>query len=137
VGGKVTPAGQRLLDATRQALDAGIAKVRAGGRVGDISAAIQNRLNRDKLGIVRELSGHGVGHSVHEDPVILNYGRAGTGPRLKEGMSIAIEPMATLGSEEIFLDTDGWTIRTADGNLGAQFEHTVLVTADGCEILTV
>jgi methionyl aminopeptidase len=137
VGGKVTPAGQRLLDATRQALDAGIAKVRAGGRVGDISAAIQNRLNRDKLGIVRELSGHGVGHSVHEDPVILNYGRAGTGPRLKEGMSIAIEPMATLGSEEIYLDTDGWTIRTADGNLGAQFEHTVLVTADGCEILTV
>jgi methionyl aminopeptidase len=136
-GGSATPAQQRLLDATSQALALGIAQVHSGARVGDISHAIETRLHRDKLGIIRELSGHGVGHSVHEDPAVLNYGRAGTGPRLKSGMSIAIEPMATLGRPEIYLDEDGWTIRTADGSQGAQFEHTVLVTDDGSEVLTV
>jgi methionyl aminopeptidase len=137
VGGMPTPAQARLLDATRQALDAGIEQVRAGARTGDLSHAIQARLNRDKLGIIRELSGHGVGDQVHEDPPILNYGKAGTGPRLVAGMSLAIEPMATLGRADIYLDADGWTIRTEDGSLGAQFEHTVLVTEDGCEVLTV
>jgi methionyl aminopeptidase len=137
VGGKPTPAQARLLEATRQALDAGIAQVRDGVRTGDISHAIQTRLGRDKLGIIRELSGHGVGDQVHEDPVVLNYGKPGTGARLKAGMSMAIEPMATLGRPEIYLDADGWTIRSADGSLGAQFEHTVLVTDDGCEVLTV
>jgi methionyl aminopeptidase len=135
-GGKPTPAHQRLLTATRQALDAGISQVRAGGRVGDISAAIERRLRRDKLGIVEELSGHGVGHYVHEDPLILNYGRAGKGYKLRAGMSIAIEPMATLGGRDIFVDDDGWTIRTRDGSFAAQFEHSVLVTEDGFEILT-
>jgi methionyl aminopeptidase len=136
-GAKPTPAQDRLLRATRQALDAGIAKVRAEVRVGDISHAVEQRLRRDKLGIIEELSGHGVGHQVHEDPIILNYGRAGTGPRLKAGMSVAIEPMATLGRREITVDKDGWTIRTVDGSLAAQFEHTVLVLQDGVEILTV
>lgn len=132
-----TEAQKRLLTATRQALDAGIGQVREGARIGDISNAIEQRLRRDKLGIIEELSGHGVGHMVHEEPTILNYGRPGTGMRLKAGMSIAIEPMATLGSREIILDVDGWTIKTFDNSLGAQFEHTVLVTEDGCDILTV
>ena len=135
-GGASTPAKDRLLAATRQALDMGIAQVIAGARVGDISAAIERRLRRDKLGIVEELSGHGVGHHVHEDPLILNYGRAGKGYKLKAGMSIAIEPMATLGGRDIYVDDDGWTIRTRDGSLAAQFEHSVLVTEDGFEILT-
>jgi methionyl aminopeptidase len=136
-GAEPTKAQQRLLHATEEALELGIAQVRAGGRVGDISEAIEKRLERDHLGIIEELSGHGVGHGVHEDPLVLNYGHAGTGARLKTGMSIAIEPMATLGGRHIYLDSDGWTIRTSDGSLGAQFEHTVLVTEDGCEILTV
>lgn len=135
-GGKPTPAQSRLLNATMQALDAGIGQVRAGARVGDISHAVEVRLRRDKLGIIEELSGHGVGHEVHEDPIVLNYGRAGTGARLKAGMSIAIEPMATLGARHIYVADDGWTIKTSDGSLGAQFEHTVLVTDDGFEILT-
>ena len=135
-GGKPTPAVQRLLNATRQALDLGIAQVKAGARTGDIGHAIEERLRRDKLGVIEEMSGHGVGHHVHEDPLILNFGRSGTGARLKAGMSIAIEPMATLGRREIFVDDDGWTIRTQDGSLGAQFEHSVLVTDDGFEVLT-
>jgi len=135
-GGKTTPAVQRLLGATRQALDLGIAQVKAGARTGDIGHAIEQRLRRDKLGVVEELSGHGVGHRVHEEPLILNFGRSGTGARLKAGMSIAIEPMATLGGREIFVDDDGWTIRTRDGSLAAQFEHTVLVTEDGFEVVT-
>jgi methionyl aminopeptidase len=137
VGGQPTAAQERLLTATREALEAGIAEVRGGGRVGDISEAIERRLRRDQLGIVHELSGHGVGDRVHEDPSILNFGRAGTGPRLRSGMSIAIEPMATLGSRRIYVDDDGWTIRTADGSLSAHFEHTVLVLDDGYEILTI
>lgn len=136
VGGLATSSVERLLTATSQALNNGIAQVKAGARVGDISAAIEQRLRRDSLGIVRELSGHGVGDSIHEEPTILNYGRAGTGMRLEAGMSLAIEPMATLGDRRIKIDADGWTIRTADGSIAAQFEHSVLVTEDGCEILT-
>ena len=135
-GERTTPDKQRLLSATRSALDLGMAQVRPGGRIGDISHAIETRLRRDKLGVIEVLSGHGVGHQVHEDPLILNFGRAGTGMRLKAGMSIAIEPMATLGSQEVYVDQDGWTIKTADGSWGAQFEHTVLVNEDGFEIIT-
>lgn len=136
-GGVKSGEHKRLLAATQQALEQGIAQVKAGARVGDISHAIEQRLRRDRLGVIEELSGHGVGHHVHEDPLILNYGRAGTGARLKAGMSIAIEPMATLGGSEIYLDTDGWTIRTTDGSMGVQFEHTVLVLEDGFEIVTL
>jgi methionyl aminopeptidase len=135
-GGQVTPAAERLLAATREALMLGIEQVQPGGRVGDISAAVERRLRRDKLGVIRELSGHGVGHEVHEDPLILNYGRPGTGSRLVAGMSIAIEPMATLGKSGIYMDADGWTIKTEDGSLSSQFEHTVLVTENGFEVLT-
>jgi methionyl aminopeptidase len=135
-GGKTSPLNERLLQATRQALERGISQVRAGAKTGDISHAIETRLRRDKLSVVEELSGHGVGHAVHEDPLIMNFGRAGSGYKLKAGMTIAIEPMATVGRKEIFVDDDGWTIRTRDGSWAAQFEHSVLVTEDGAEILT-
>ncbi len=132
----VSPDTQRLLTATQEALAAGVKQVRAGARVGDISHAVEVRLRRDGLGVIEDLSGHGVGHQVHEDPLVLNYGKAGTGMRLKAGMTLAIEPMATLGGQEIFIAEDHWTIKTADHSLGAQFEHTVLVTDNGVEILT-
>ena len=136
VGGKPDKAGQRLLIGTEKALYAGIDKVRAGARVGDISAAIEDVLKNHNLGIVRELVGHGVGHELHESPEIPNYGRAGTGPVLKAGMTIAIEPITTLGDHRIFQAHDGWTLLTVDGSRSAQFEHTLLVTETGCEILT-
>ncbi len=127
---------KRLLEATEQSLQAGIAMVKDGVKTGDIGAAIEEVLNAAKLGIVRELVGHGVGHEVHEQPDIPNYGTAGTGVKLGAGMTIAIEPMATHGGERIVVDPDGWTIRTRDGSLTAHFEHTVLITQDGADILT-
>lgn len=138
IGGTDTAdaAGKRLLEGTERALYAGIDVVRDGCRVGDISAAVQKVLESYNLGIVRELVGHGVGHELHEDPEIPNYGRAGSGPMLKAGMTIAIEPITTLGSPRIFQAHDGWTLLTVDGSRSAQFEHTVLVTANGAEILT-
>jgi methionyl aminopeptidase len=138
IGGidKTDKAGRRLLEGTERALYAGIDVVRAGARVGDISAAVEAVLRAHELGIVRELVGHGVGHELHEDPEIPNYGRAGTGPVLKAGMTIAIEPITTLGSPRIFQAHDGWTLLTVDGSRAAQFEHTILVTPDGHEILT-
>jgi methionyl aminopeptidase len=134
--GKVSADAQRLLDGTRKALEAGIAQVKAGVHVGDISAAIEKVLLAHRLGIVRELVGHGVGHELHEEPNVPNYGRAGKGPVLEAGMTIAIEPIATLGAEGIALDPDGWTLWSVDRSWSAQFEHTILVTEDGCEILT-
>jgi methionyl aminopeptidase len=133
---EVAPKVQRLLAATREALYEGIGAVHAGARIGDISNAVEKRLKRDRLGIIEELAGHGVGDELHEDPIILNYGKAGRGPKLETGMTIAIEPMATLGSKHIYVADDNWTIVTSDGSWGAQFEHTVLVTDDGAEILT-
>jgi len=117
-------------------LDEGIAMVRAGARIGDISNAIEKRLRRDRYGIIEELAGHGVGHEVHEDPIILNYGPPNRGSKLEAGMTIAIEPMATLGGKQIYVGDDNWTILTTDGSWGAHFEHTVLVTEDGAEVLT-
>ena len=138
IGGtdKADMAGRRLLEGTERALYAGIDTVRDGVRVGDISAAVQRVLEQYQLGIVRELVGHGVGHELHEDPEIPNYGRAGAGPILKAGMTIAIEPITTLGSPRIFQAHDGWTLLTVDGSRSAQFEHTVLVTPTGSEIIT-
>lgn len=132
------PAGdkKRLLSVTEQSLYAGIEVIKDGVRVGDIGAAIEAVLTKGKLGIVRELVGHGVGHEMHEAPDIPNYGKSGTGIELKAGQTFAIEPMATLGKERIKEEKDGWTISTRDGSLAAHFEHTVLVTHDGCEILT-
>jgi len=136
VGNKFTPDSKRLLTGTERALYEGLRAVRAGARVGDISAVVERVLRKHKLGIVRELVGHGVGHELHEEPEIPNYGRAGTGPVLKTGMTIAIEPITTLGSAAIYQARDGWTLLTQDGSWSAQFEHTVLVTPTGCEILT-
>ncbi|HEX7963156.1 MAG TPA: type I methionyl aminopeptidase [Candidatus Saccharimonadales bacterium] len=137
IDGKTTPDTARLLKGTEKALADGLAVVRAGCHVGDISAVIERTLRTYRLGIVRELVGHGVGHELHEDPEIPNYGRAGTGPVLKAGQTIAIEPITTLGSASIYQEKDGWTLRTVDGSYSAQFEHTALVTPKGCEILTL
>jgi methionyl aminopeptidase len=134
--GKSTKTKQRLLKGTERALYAGIEQLKNGVRVGDIASAIQKVLDASDLGIVRDLVGHGVGHSMHEDPNIPNYGVSGTGPMLKAGMTIAIEPMATLGDAAVVLEKDGWTIATADGSLSAHFEHTILITDDSYEILT-
>lgn len=136
IGGAPDKAARRLLQGTEEALYAGIEQVKAGARIGDISAAIEKVLRAHDLGIVRELVGHGVGHQLHEEPEIPNYGRAGTGPTLKAGMTIAVEPITTLGSPRIFSAHDGWTLLTVDGSRSAQFEHTLLVTEVGCEILT-
>jgi methionyl aminopeptidase len=127
----------RLCAATEAALQAGIQAARPGGTVGDISAAIQGTVQPLGLGIVREFVGHGVGRRMHEEPQVPNWGRKGTGPRLQPGMALAIEPMITLGSPKIAMDPDGWTARTRDGSPAAHFEHTVLLTEGGVEILTL
>ncbi len=127
---------QALIASTERALYAGIDACRDGVHVGDISAAVESVLSKGKYGVIRDLVGHGVGHEMHEDPNIPNYGRKGTGPVLRAGMTIAIEPMASLGTHKVMTDADRWTIRTTDGSLSAHFEHTVLITADGAEILT-
>lgn len=134
--GKANKEVQKLLETTERSLYAGIDAVKNGCKTGDISAAIQAVLEKQQYGIVRDLVGHGVGHELHEDPNIPNYGHKGSGEVLRSGMTIAIEPMATLGSHEVKTDHDKWTIRTADGSLAAHFEHTVLITDSGCEILT-
>jgi len=120
-------------------LDAGIAAVKGDGtRVGDISQAVQDVLEKEyKLSVIRELVGHGVGYQIHEAPNIPNFGVSGTGPALHAGMTIAIEPMAALGDWHITVGKDKNTIYMKDGSLGAHFEHTVLITEDGCEILTL
>lgn len=128
---------KRLLEGTKRSLLAGIDAIKGDGtRVGDISAAVQDVLDKNKLGIVRDLVGHGVGYGVHEEPNIPNYGVKGTGPTLISGMTIAVEPMATLGDWRVDFLKDGWTVVTHDGTLSAHFEHTVLITDDGAEILT-
>lgn len=135
--GKIESAVQKLIDTTKESLMAGISAVRAGGRIGDISAAVESVADRDKFGIVRILGGHAVGKHVHETPFVPNYGKAGTGPELKEGMLYAIEPMFNEGGDEVYLDRkDGYTFRTLDGSRSAHFEHTILVTKKGAEILT-
>lgn len=125
-----------LVKNTAIALETGIAAVHDQVRTGDIGAAIENSLKKHRYGIVRDMVGHGVGHQLHEDPNIPNYGRANTGPWLSAGMTIAIEPMVTLGTDRVHVADDGWTILTADGSWSAHFEHTILVTEDGAEILT-
>lgn len=127
----------KLIAITEASLAEGLAVVKNGVKTGTIGYAIEGVLKKAKLGIVRDLVGHGVGHHIHEDPNIPNYGRAGTGAVLVSGMTVAIEPMATLGKDGVYTDVDGWTVRTKDGSLAAHFEHTVLITDTGCEILTV
>lgn len=135
--GKVSVETQKLLSVTQQALYAGIAQVAPGNRLGDVGAAVQAIAENAGFSVVRDLVGHGVGRAVHEAPEVPNYGTAGTGLRLREGMVIAIEPMVNAGVFDIQVDADDWTIRTADGKLSAHFEHTVAVTEAGYEILTL
>lgn len=128
---------RKLLADTKAALRAGIAAAKPGGRIGDISAAIEAVAKREGYGIVRDLGGHGVGHAVHELPFIPNYGKKGTGPNLEEGMVLAIEPMFNLGSDEAELMRDGYTYKTKDGSVSAHFEHTVVIAKKGAEIVTI
>jgi methionyl aminopeptidase len=127
---------KHLLNFTERSLYAGIDAIKGPVHTGDIGAAVEKVLNEGKLGIVRDLVGHGVGFEMHMPPEVPNYGRKGTGVLLKPGDTIAIEPMATLGKEAVKYDADGWTISTKDGSLAAHFEHTVLITETGAEILT-
>ena len=127
---------KHLLNVTERSLYAGIDAIKGPVYTGDIGAAVEKVLRDGKLGIIRELVGHGVGLEMHMPPEIPNYGQKGHGVLLKPGDTIAIEPMATLGGERIRTEADGWTISTADGSLAAHFEHTVLITDDGAEILT-
>ena len=134
--GEITPLARRLLDTGLEARAAGIAQAVPGNRVGDISAAVQDVVERNGFSVVRSLVGHGVGRAYHEDPHIPNFGEPGRGPLLSEGMTIAIEPMITAGRPEVYVHDDEWSISTEDGSLAAHFEHTVAVTADGPVILT-
>lgn len=136
IGGKPTGAVKHLVSFTERSLYAGIDAIKGPVYTGDIGAAVEKVLKEGKLGIIRELVGHGVGLEMHMPPEVPNYGRKGTGVLLKPGDTIAIEPMATLGKEQIYTEEDQWTISTRDGSLAAHFEHTVLVTEDGAEILT-
>ena len=126
----------QLLRATESALTKAIAAAREGGRVGDICAEIEQEAEKFGFSVVREFVGHGVGRKMHEEPQIPNYGRAGSGPKLKAGMTLAIEPMINMGVSDVRLLEDGWTVRTADGLPSAHFEHTVLITREEPEILT-
>lgn len=134
--GEGSGAKRRLLKGTKEALEAGINVLHDGVRTGDVGAAVEKVMTRHGFGIVRDLVGHGVGHEVHEGPDIPNYGIAGTGRVLSEGMTICIEPMSTLGGDNVVMGRDGWTVSTRDGSLSAQFEHTLLITKDSAEIIT-
>jgi methionyl aminopeptidase len=128
---------RHVVEVARQALEVGIAQVRDGARLGDIGGAIQEYVEHEGCSVVRDFVGHGIGRKFHDAPQVKHYGKRGTGERLRRGMTFTIEPMVNLGGWEVVVDPlDKWTVRTADGSLSAQFEHTVLVTHDSCEILT-
>ena len=135
--GEVSPEAKRLMDTTRESLYEGIKLARAGGRVGDISFAIQSYVEARGYSVVREYVGHGVGTSLHEAPEVPNFGRAGRGIRLMPGMTLAIEPMINIGRPDVKVLPDGWTVITKDGSLSAHFEHTIAITADGPQIMTI
>jgi methionyl aminopeptidase len=134
--GNISEEKQYLLEHTEKSLFEGLAVVKPGARIGDIGYAISKYIEDHKLGVVKELVGHGIGSDLHEMPDIPNFGEKNTGPILKEGMVIAVEPMINLGTDEVYILDDGWTIVTADNKPSAHFEHTILVTKDGYTILT-
>ena len=135
--GPISPAIEKLLRVTRESLDLGIKQAQVGKRIGDISAAIQTYVEANGLSVVRDMVGHGVGVSMHEPPEIPNFGRKGTGDKIKPGMTLAIEPMVNAGGYKTKTLSDGWTVVSADGSPSAHFEHTVLTTERGPEILTL
>lgn len=135
--GEVNPAILRLIRVTKESLYKGIEKAVAGNRVGDIAFAVQDHTEKKHgYGVVRELVGHGLGKSLHEDPQVPNYGKRGTGPKLKEGLVLAIEPMINLGKKEVYTEEDGWTVRTKDGTVSVHFEHDVCVKKGKADILS-
>lgn len=134
--GEISKEKKYLMEHTEKALYEGLKQVKPGNRLGDVSHAIQEYAESHNLSVVRELSGHGIGTEMHEDPDIPNYGKKGTGILLKKGMTLAIEPMLNLGKRDIAILNDDWTIVTLDGSDSAHYEHTVVVTKDGCEIIT-
>ena len=134
--GPVSPIATRLLHTTRESLFEAIEQVRVGNHLGDVSAAVQRKVEADGFAVVRSLVGHGVGREMHEDPQIPNHGEPGTGPELEEGMVLAIEPMTTAGEDGIRVGSDNWSVFTSDGSLACHFEHTVAVTKEGPRILT-
>lgn len=135
--GKISPDAQRLMDVTSESLMLGIAQAVVGNRIGDISAAVQQHVERAGFSVVRQFVGHGIGREMHEEPQVPNFGIAGKGWPLKAGMVLAIEPMVNAGGPDVALLGDGWTVVTVDHSLSAYFEHTVAITPDGPEILTV
>ena len=134
--GEVDPERLRLLEVTRDSLDRGIEMMRPGQRLSDIGFAVQSRVEPEGFSIVRDFAGHGIGSEMHESPWIPNYGAKGRGPRLVAGMVFAIEPMVNVGGPEVEILDDDWTAVTADGSASAHFEHTILVTEEGPEVLT-
>ena len=134
--GDISDDAKYIMEHTEKALFEGLKQVKPGNRIGDVSYAIQKYAEEHNLGVVKELCGHGVGTDVHEDPEVPNYGKRGTGPKLKEGMVIAVEPMLTYGSPDVYLDDNDWTVKSLDGSVSGHYEHTVVVTKDGYEILT-
>ena len=134
--GEISPEKMALLKTTKESLYKGIEACKAGGRIGDIGNAIQTYVERRGYSVVREMCGHGIGKSMHEDPEIANYGRRGTGVQIKSGMCLAIEPMINLGSKNVVIEKDGWTCRTRDRKPSAHYEHTVVVHAHETEIMT-
>ena len=134
--GDISPEAQRLIDTTRESLYEGIKMARAGGRIGDISSAVQSYVEARGYSVVRDFVGHGVGTSLHEAPEVPNFGTAGRGVRLMPGMTLAIEPMVNAGNYDVKVMPDGWTVLTKDGSLSAHFEHTVAITSEGPQIMT-
>ena len=134
--GRVSPEAIELMDATRRGMEAGIAAAVPGNRIGDIGNAIESVAHEHGYGVVRPFVGHGIGQSMHEEPEVPNYGRAGTGLMIEAGMCFAIEPMFNLGGDGVFVESDGWTVRTTDGGLSAHFENTITVTEQGPQVLT-
>ena len=134
--GEASPAAQHLMVVTQQALEIGIAQAVVGNHLGDVSGSIQQHVEAAGYSVVRELVGHGIGRQMHEDPAVPNYGSLGTGPLLREGMTLAIEPMVVMGTPGILVKPDGWTVVSRDGSLSAYFEHTVAITAAGPRVLT-
>ena len=134
--GKVSPQAERLIKVTEEALYVGIEQAQPGGRLGDISAAVQRHAEQAGFSVIKQFVGHGIGRQMHEDPQVPNFGVPGTGPELRPGMTLAIEPMVNAGSEDVYIKPDGWTVCTVDGSLSAYFEHTVAVTKNGPLILT-
>jgi methionyl aminopeptidase len=134
--GNITPIAGRLLATTRGALFDAVEQCRAGNRLGDVSHAVQTRVEGDGFAVIRSLVGHGIGHDMHEDPQIPNFGDPGSGPELEEGMVLAIEPMVNVGTHHVRMGQDNWAVYSQDGSLAAHFEHTVAITGEGPRILT-